>query len=162
MTIRINKYVRLGGVLTDLTTFTLGVTRNDTGAVVVASGTALTHDSTGVYSYEITEPAAGLEYTITFTSAYGGTTESWTEVISGDADESIPMPDLTGDNLVDTLNSLIVERLRVARDGGRVSYTVAGQTVRWNEYLAGLDRRIEALRREIAQTSPFEDVGVGF
>jgi hypothetical protein len=42
---------------------TAGVTRNDTGAVVVAAGTAMTRVSLGHYEYEFTTPALGVDYT---------------------------------------------------------------------------------------------------
>lgn len=56
----ITLYRRVSGVLTDATTVTLadpggnfGILRLDTLASVVASGTATTHPSTGVYQYDI-------------------------------------------------------------------------------------------------------------
>jgi hypothetical protein len=39
-----------------------GVKRLDTGAVVVAAGTAMTTDGTGSYSYQYTDAADGVEY----------------------------------------------------------------------------------------------------
>ena len=45
-------------------TGTFGVKRNDTDAVVVADGTAMTKVSTGVYRHTFTEPATDLTYTI--------------------------------------------------------------------------------------------------
>ena len=73
-------------VLTDPTsvklsdpTGTYGVKRDDTDAVVVADGTAMTNQSTGVYQYSFTEPAAGLEYTAYVEVVYDGATY-WQEV----------------------------------------------------------------------------------
>lgn len=56
-------------------TGTIGVQRTDTGANVVAPGTALNNDATGVYDYSITDPAPGLTYLywITFVSPAGVT-----------------------------------------------------------------------------------------
>lgn len=67
--LKLNFKWKVEGVLTDVTSVVLadptnayGVKRTDTGAVVVAAGTAMSHDATGVYSYTFTEPAAGLTY----------------------------------------------------------------------------------------------------
>jgi hypothetical protein len=68
-TVTVRTYVRLSGTLTDATSVSLddgagvGVKRNDTDALVVAAGTAMTKVSTGVYEYTFTAPAEGLTYT---------------------------------------------------------------------------------------------------
>lgn len=161
MSIQLKKYFRVDSVLTDPTSFTLGVIRNDTNAEVVAAGTAMTHDSTGVYSYALTEPASGLTYSVTYVAVYNGKTYTFEETVNGAVEDAVAMPALTGDNLLDTLNSLIVERLRVARAGPKPSYTIAGQRVDWNQYLKYLDERIMALRKEIAMSSPVEEIIIG-
>ncbi len=58
---------RVGGVLTNVTsavlsdpTGTFGVKRDDTSAVVVADGAAMTHQSTGVYTYAFTDPGVAM------------------------------------------------------------------------------------------------------
>lgn len=78
-TVRAN--FRYNGVLTDATsaklsdpTGTYGVKRDDTDAVVVADGTAMTKVSTGTYEYSFTEPASGLSYTAYVEFVYGGQT----------------------------------------------------------------------------------------
>jgi hypothetical protein len=55
-------------------TGTYGVKRNDTDAVVVADGTAMTKIATGVYEHTFTAPAAGLTYTYYNEWVYGGET----------------------------------------------------------------------------------------
>lgn len=77
----INRTIRVGGVLTDVTTCklsdptgTYGVKRNDTDAVVVADGTDMTKISTGQYSHTFAEPATGLAYTAYVEVVYGGAT----------------------------------------------------------------------------------------
>lgn len=72
---------KVEGVLTDVTTAklsdptgTYGVKRDDTDAVVVAAGTAMTKVSTGTYEYSFTEPAEGLAYTAYVEFVYGGAT----------------------------------------------------------------------------------------
>lgn len=72
----------IAGVLTDVTsavlrdaTNTFGVRRTDTNAVIVASGTAMTHLSTGLYAYTFTEPIAGLDYEYVIELVYLGITK---------------------------------------------------------------------------------------
>lgn len=62
--------IRIGGVLTNVAsavlsdpTGTYGIKRNDTGAVVVADGTALTNTAVGVYQHTFADPVFDLEYT---------------------------------------------------------------------------------------------------
>ena len=68
-------------VLTDVTsavlsdpTGTYGVKRDDTDAVVVADGTALVNQSTGLYEYTFTEPADDLTYSYYVEWVYNGDT----------------------------------------------------------------------------------------
>lgn len=72
------------GVLVDPTSVrlsneagTAGVVRDDTGAVVVADGTAMTREGTGVYSHTFTEPDEGLSYTSYLEIVYLGTTHRY-------------------------------------------------------------------------------------
>ena len=72
---------KIGNTLVDATSCVLsdstaayGVKRNDTGAVVVADNTAMTHASTGVYTYTFTTPATGLVYTYAVEVVYNGVT----------------------------------------------------------------------------------------
>jgi len=81
MTKTINRTWKVGGVLTAVTTAklsdptgTYGVKRNDTDAVVVADGTAMTNVSTGIYQSSFEEPEAGLSYTAYVEFVYGGST----------------------------------------------------------------------------------------
>ena len=77
--ITITRNWKVEGVLTSPTSMVLsdatgayGVKRDDTDAVIVADGTAMTESSTGVFTYTFTEPAVGLSYT------------AWVEVVYGD------------------------------------------------------------------------------
>lgn len=76
-------------VLTDATSVTLtdaggtyGVKRLDTGATVVAAGTAMTKISTGYYEKSFTDPAAGLSYQASVAFLNAGATyyevKTWT------------------------------------------------------------------------------------
>lgn len=76
----ISKTWRVDGVLTNVTTAklsdptgTYGVKRNDTSAVIVADGTAMTNTSTGVYEYSFTD-TDGISYTAYVEIVYGGAT----------------------------------------------------------------------------------------
>ncbi len=80
----------IDGVLTDVTSVKLsdptgafGVKRNDTDAVVVADGTAMTKVSTGVYRHTFTEPALGLVYTYWVEWEYDGETHRDEHTIAG-------------------------------------------------------------------------------
>ena len=62
---------------------TYGVKRDDTGAVVVADGTAMTYVSVGRYRYEFTDPAYDLTYTYCLEIVYLGETYWITGRITG-------------------------------------------------------------------------------
>ena len=86
----ITKYFRIDDTLTDMTsvmlsdtTATYGVKRNDTDAVVVADGTAMTQLSTGVYSHTFTDPADDLTYTYALEVVYAGETYWVTDTFVG-------------------------------------------------------------------------------
>lgn len=77
----ISRTFKVNGVLTDMTsvkfsdpTGAFGVKRTDTGAIVVADGVDLDHDGTGLYSYNLVEPAAGLTYLYWIEFVYNGET----------------------------------------------------------------------------------------
>jgi hypothetical protein len=62
--------IKVAGVLTDADstpvlsdpTDTYGIRRTDTAVTVVANNTAMTHDGTGLYSYTLSSPVAGVTY----------------------------------------------------------------------------------------------------
>lgn len=81
MSITLTFRFKVAGVLTDLTSATLsdptgayGIKRNDTDAVVVADGAAMTHSATGIYTYSFDEPAADLTYGYYVEWVYAGET----------------------------------------------------------------------------------------
>lgn len=60
-----------------VTAVTIGVTRTDTSAVVVAAATAMALVSAGVYNYSFTEPAPSLIYSVTINWTFvNGTADS--------------------------------------------------------------------------------------
>lgn len=81
---------KVGAVLTNVTSAVLsdptgafGVRRLDSGAVVVADGTALVWQSVGVYSYAFADPASGLTYNYWVEFVYAGNTYRIEQDISG-------------------------------------------------------------------------------
>ena len=77
----ITKLFKVDGVATNMTSVVLssadgtyGVKRNDTDAVVVADGVAMTNTVTGTYTYTFTDPAYDLTYTYGLEFVYGGAT----------------------------------------------------------------------------------------
>src|SRR5438045_3219688 len=81
---------RVNGTLTDVTSAvlsdpdgTFGVERADTHAVVVADGTAMTHEGTGLYTYTFTEPDVGISYRYYVESTYGGLTSPYLFTANG-------------------------------------------------------------------------------
>jgi len=71
----------IDGVPTDMTavflsdpTGAFGVIRNDTGAVIVADGTAMTHTAVGTYEFSWVDPADDLTYTYWLEVTYAGET----------------------------------------------------------------------------------------
>ena len=72
---------KVAGVLTAVTSVVLedptdayGIKRNDTGAAVVAAGTAMSSSDTGVYTYDGSALAEGVEHTAAIKWQYAGHT----------------------------------------------------------------------------------------
>jgi hypothetical protein len=175
--------------LASLDTLTLTLTDDLTGAVLnsrsaqnVLNVNNVTVSAQGAVSWEMTPadnaivgspvPDGGETHTAVFTWTWDGGTRSQSYVFKfsvtkvarvgvDSAAETTPLPALTGDTLVDTLNSLIAQRLQIARAGPKPSYSLHGHKVDWTQYLEYLDKRILALRQEINQTDPWEEVGYG-
>jgi hypothetical protein len=81
MAITIQRTWSVAGLPTDVTTAlisdptgTFGIKRDDTGAVVVADGTAMTKVSTGNYEYTFNEPDSTITYTAYVEFVYQGST----------------------------------------------------------------------------------------
>lgn len=90
MSVILRRTWKVEGVLTDATSVvltdpagTIGVKRNDTGAVIVAAGVVMTRISVGTYEYTFTEPALGLTYTAYEQVVYGGATHNFEVDIVG-------------------------------------------------------------------------------
>ena len=93
MSTTITREFYVSGVLTAPTSITLqdptatfGVKRLDNDAVVVASGTAMTLVSTGVYTHTFDDPAYDLSYEYWVTIVYDGLTYEFEGSATGDTD----------------------------------------------------------------------------
>lgn len=80
-TTTISLTIEANGVPTNVTSVvlsdaanTFGVRRTDTGETIIAAGTAIPPQSTGVYQFTFTDPAPGLEYEVWIVWVYGGAT----------------------------------------------------------------------------------------
>jgi hypothetical protein len=80
-------------------TGTYGVKRTDTDAVVVNDDTAMTEQSTGVYTYSFTDPAQGLEYNYYVEVVYSGTTYHFEKNISATAADAATTLDAVNEML---------------------------------------------------------------
>ena len=90
MSITIERQFLIDGVLTDVTSAVLsdpegdyGVKRDDTDAVVVADGVAMTKAATGLYRHTFAEPASELTYTYWIEWVYGGKTHHEEHTVTG-------------------------------------------------------------------------------
>jgi len=98
----VHKEFRVGGVLTNATSVllsdaggTYGIKRNDTGAVVVADGTAMVNTAVGIYDYTFTDPALDLTYTAWFELVYAGATYRDEFVFAGPTSTTVAQSALT-------------------------------------------------------------------
>jgi hypothetical protein len=163
MSITIRKTFEVASVPTDVTSFTLGVVRDDNDASVVTAGTAMTKIDTGVYEYTFTAPAAGLTYTATYViTATNGSVYTLADTIADTAEAvtTIALPELTGDALLDTYNTLLTQRLQMLRDKPQVSYNLHGHRVSLQEYMEYLNKAIMDTKKELAQRDAVEEIGV--
>lgn len=115
MAITIQFQFEIDGVATNVTsavlsdiTGTYGVKRDDTDAVVVADGTAMTNVGVGQYEYSFTAPANALTYTWVVEYVYDGTTyydsttytDSTKAVSLGEAKAQLRITGTTDDTLI--------------------------------------------------------------
>ena len=90
MSITIERQFLIDGVLADVTSAVLsdpegdyGVKRDDTDAVIVADGAAMTKTLPGIYRYTFAEPADELTYTYWIKWVYGGKTHHEEHTVTG-------------------------------------------------------------------------------
>lgn len=156
-TLTIRKTWKVNGVMTNPTSMTLGIVRDDTGAIVLAAGTAMTVVATGVYEYTLASVDGGTAYTATVTVVYAG--QTYTEQVNAIPDvtpESATYPD----SLTDCLNQLASLMLQITLTP-KPSYTVHNHSYSWTEYQEMLGRQMEQLTKLISQGNPFEIMSRG-
>lgn len=120
-----------------------GVRRTDTGAVVVASGTAMTHAGGGVYTYTFDEPDDGLtyEYSVRVAETIGGGSNTY--YVEQTKTATPAWGDLT--TLAGIRKMLVQEtgRYDLVRDGFANDWTDMGRANLYiNEAQKWLDRRL--------------------
>ena len=162
-TLTIRKTWQVNGLLTNPDSVVLrdptgafGIQRDDTGAAVVAAGTAMTQVATGVYEYTLTVDG-GTTYTAWVEVVYGGETYRF---------EIAAVPDVTPaaatypDGLTAVLNQLTALLLQISFSP-KPTYTAYGRSYSWTKYQEMLSRQIEQVTKLIAQANPFEIVSHG-
>jgi hypothetical protein len=136
---------------------TLGIVRNDTGATVVTTGTAMDQVATGVYQYSSDAVDGGTTYTATITVVYAGQTYTFTVVAAPEVTASgIDWPD-EFDTILNQLMALAVQITLSPNP----TYAVHGYSYKKGEYLEILGRQIEQFTKLNAQAHPFEIVTRG-
>ena len=153
---QIKKTVTVGDppVLTNVTSFVLVLTRNDTQAVVP---TTMTNPSTGLYEWTY-QPCGATSYNAAFTMTLNGSETVWTDTIYGCSEECIEYPCLTGHVLWDTLQAKLFQRLILVRKGPSPDVSIHGHNFKMQQFMDHLDRSILHLRLELSQAFPYEVV----
>lgn len=143
----VRRNFKVNNVLTDPTSIVLsdsagtyGIKRNDTDAVVVAAGTAMTKITTGVYEHTFTEPADDLAYTAWVKIVYGGNTYYWEHDLP--ATESTTTTTTTtaaatSEGIPD-LSSLLAAPLATKTDEGFVRERTVDELIKADAYLKGI------------------------
>jgi len=156
-TLTIQKTWNVNGVPTAVTAMTIGVVENDNGQTIVASGTAMTQVSTGVYQYTNLAVNGGTTYTATISVTYGGQTYTESLVAAPEIEPSdVTWPD--GFGII--LNQLMALAAMITASPNP-TYSVHGHSYQKGEYLEILGRQIEQFTKLNAQANPFEIVSRG-
>jgi hypothetical protein len=158
------------GVLTDLDACTLsdptgtfGVREVGTGTVIVANGTALSHDGTGLYSYGITGLTTGVTYQAYVARLYLGETsrESVTFTVAAGASDTYSV-DADLDNWYGPNNVAAWADLNSNGDADEIAARKAwarGVAYRWiNSKLRGADLTAPATSGNFAEFDLLADV----
>jgi hypothetical protein len=131
-----------------------GIIRDDTDAVIVAAGTAMTQVSTGVYEYTVANVDASTTYTAWIEIVYLGETYRFeVTAVAGVDVATVTYPD----GLKTILNQLTALYAQITLQP-KPTYNVEGNHYYWTEYQEMLGRQIEQLTKLIAQACPFEIV----
>jgi hypothetical protein len=138
-------------------TNTFGVKRNDTSAIIVPAGTAMTHVATGVFEYTAANVDNGTTYTAWIEIVYAGDTYRFeVTAVPGVDVASLTFPD----GLKTVLDQLVSLYAQVTLSP-KPSYNVEGNIYRWREYQQMLGQQIEQITKLISRANPFEIVSRG-
>ncbi len=154
----IRKTWNVNGVPTAPTSITLGVVQDNSGATIVAAGTAMNPISTGVYEYTLAQVDGGTTYTATITVLYNN--ETYTFAI-------VAVPNVTPaevrwpDGFRTILNQLMSLAALITLNPNP-TYMVHGHNYQKAEYLAILGRQIEQFMKLNSQAHPFEIISRGY
>jgi len=151
-TTRITKKWYVDDVLTEPTSIVLsdptgayGVKRNDTGAVVVADGTAMEKLDTGYYTYSFADPDYGLTYTYWIEIVYSGETYYYEGTVTGGTSDAAGAPARTG--IMDLATMVDLFNIKVG-DPKANEFNISHKLHYLNQ---GQNRVIRLLKREMLE-----------
>ena len=156
MNLTIRKIWNVNGTLTNVTSITVSVVRDDIQASILST-TDMTPIGTGVYSYTLTNVPSGTTFTATITVVYGGQTYVETQVL---------VPEVTPEEIcwphglkriLDHMTSL----LALVTLKPKSSYNVEGHSWSWNEYQTMLGTQLAAITKQYVEQQPYEFVSHG-
>ncbi len=150
----IQKTWNVNGIPTNVTSISLAIVQNNSGATVVAAGTAMDQVATGVYEFTLSPANGGTTYTATITIVYNG--QTYTETVVGIPEITIEWPN----GFQTILNQLMTLAAQITLSPNP-TYSVHGHLYRIGEYLDILGRQIEQFMKLNAQAHPFEIVSRG-
>jgi hypothetical protein len=153
----IRKTWNVNGVPAAPESICLGIVQDNTGAQIVANGTAMTALATGVYQYTLDSVDGGTTYTATIVVAYGGETYTFGVVA---VPQVTPAEITWPDGFQTILNQLLSLAAQITLSPNP-TYSVKGHSYEKGEYLEILGRQIEQFARLNAQAHPFEMVSRG-
>ena len=157
--LRIVKKWLVNNVPTNPTSITLGIVRNDTGAVVVPAGTPMPlapWASVGVFRYEA-DVDGSTTYTATITVLSNGQPY---------VSELVALPEFTPRSLcwphgIHIVLNQMISLMAMITLSPNPDYSIHGESVSQASYLETLGRQIEQLTKLRAQAMPFEIVSRG-
>ncbi len=137
-------------------TGTFGIQRDDTGATIVAAGTAMTQIATGVFEYTLAVDG-GTTFTVWVQIVYGGQTYRF-EITA--VPEVAPAATTYPDGLVAVLSQLTGLLVQITLNP-KPTYWAYGRRYAWTEYQELLTRQMEQITKLISQANPYEIVSRG-
>ena len=153
----IRKTWNVNGTPASVTSITLGVVQDNSGAAVLAAGTVMPQIATGIYEYTLPAVDGGTTYTATVVVVYAAETYTFTIVA---VPEVTPANVQWPDGFCAILNQLMALAAQITLSPNP-TYSVHGHRYHKGEYLEILGRQIEQFTKLNAQAHPFEIVSRG-